>query len=49
VVKSLLGVLIVATLEAGLIQMGASEPVKRVMTGAVIIAAVFADTWRRQA
>jgi ribose transport system permease protein len=49
VVKSLLGVLIVATLEAGLIQMGASEPVKRVMTGAVIIAAVFADTWRRRA
>jgi ribose transport system permease protein len=49
VVKTLLGVLIVATLEAGLIQMGASEPVKRVMTGAVIIAAVFADTWRRKA
>ena len=48
VVKSLLGVLIVATLEAGLVQLGASEPVKRVVTGAVIILAVLADTWRRR-
>jgi ribose transport system permease protein len=49
VVKSLLGVLIVATLEAGLVQIGATEPVKRVVTGAVIVIAVFADTWRRRA
>jgi ribose transport system permease protein len=49
VVKSLLGVLIVATLEAGLVQIGATEPVKRVVTGAVIVIAVFADTWRRGA
>jgi ribose transport system permease protein len=49
VVKSLLGVLIVATLEAGLVQVGATEPVKRVVTGAVIVIAVFADTWRRGA
>ena len=49
VVKSLLGVLIVATLEAGLVQIGASEPVKRIVTGVVIIVAVFADTWRRKA
>jgi ribose transport system permease protein len=49
VVKSFLGVLIVATLEAGLVQIGATEPVKRVVTGAVIVIAVFADTWRRRA
>jgi ribose transport system permease protein len=49
VVKSLLGVLIVATLEAGLVQIGATEPLKRVVTGAVIVTAVFADTWRRRA
>jgi ribose transport system permease protein len=42
-------VLIVATLEAGLVQIGATEPVKRVVTGAVIVIAVFADTWRRRA
>lgn len=47
VVKSFLGVLIIATLEAGLVQIGASEPMKRVVTGAVIVAAVLADTWRR--
>jgi ribose transport system permease protein len=46
VVKSFIGVLIIATLEAGLVQIGASEPVKRVVTGFVIIAAVLADTWR---
>jgi ribose transport system permease protein len=49
VAKSLLGVLIVATLEAGLVQIGATEPVKRVVTGAVIVAAVLADSWRRKA
>ena len=48
VVKSFLGVLIIATLEAGLVQMGASEPVKRLVTGGVIIAAALADTWRRK-
>jgi len=48
VVKSFMGVLIIATLEAGLIQVGATEPVKRVVTGLVIVAAVLADTWRRK-
>ena len=48
VAKSFFGVLIIATLEAGLVQMGASEPVKRVVTGTVIIAASLADTWRRK-
>ncbi len=47
VARSLLGVLIIATLEAGLVQMGASEPVKRVVTGLVIVTAVLADNWRR--
>ena len=49
VVNSLLGVLIIATLEAGLAQVGASEPLKRVVTGAVIVAAVTADAWRKRA
>jgi ribose transport system permease protein len=48
VAKSFLGVAIVATLEAGLVQMGASEPLKRVITGVVIVVAVLADGWRRR-
>ncbi len=48
VVKSFLGVLIIATLEAGLVQLGASDPDKRIVTGTVIVAAVLADTWRRK-
>jgi ABC-type uncharacterized transport system permease subunit len=47
VVKSFLGVLVIATLEAGLVQIGASEPMKRVVTGMVIVAAVLADVVRR--
>jgi ribose transport system permease protein len=46
VLCSFLGVLIIATLESGLAQVGASEPVKRVVTGLVIIAAVVVDAWR---
>ncbi len=46
VVGSFLGVLIIATLGAGLNQIGASEPVKLLVTGLVIIAAVVADGWR---
>jgi ribose transport system permease protein len=46
VVNSFLGVLIIATLEAGLAQVGTSEPVKRVVTGLVIIIAVILDAWR---
>jgi ribose transport system permease protein len=48
VVKSFLGVLIITTLEAGLAQVGASEPAKRVITGAVIVLAVVLDAWRHQ-
>ena len=48
VVGSLLGVLVIATLEAGLAQLGASEPLKRIDTGGAIIAAVAADALRRR-
>jgi ribose transport system permease protein len=47
VVNSFFGVLIIATLEAGLAQIGASEPTKRVITGGVIVVAVALDAWRR--
>jgi ribose transport system permease protein len=46
VLNTFLGVLIVAVLEAGLAQIGASEPMKRITTGCVIIAAVLADVYR---
>lgn len=48
IVNSFLGVLIIATLEAGLAQVGASEPVKRVVTGLVIVLAVILDAWRHR-
>jgi ribose transport system permease protein len=47
VLSTFLGVLIIATLEAGLAQIGASEPVKRVVTGTVIVLAVALDAWRQ--
>ncbi|HWA86671.1 MAG TPA: ABC transporter permease [Opitutus sp.] len=40
------GVLIIATLESGLAHLGVSEPVKRVVTGLVIIGAVAAEATR---
>jgi len=46
VINSFLGVLVIATLGAGLAQVGASEPTKRVITGLVIILAVVLDAWR---
>jgi ribose transport system permease protein len=46
VVNTFFGVLIIATLESGLAQIGASEPVKRVVTGLVIVVAVAFDAWR---
>jgi ribose transport system permease protein len=48
VVNTFFGVLIIATLQAGLAQVGASEPAKRVVTGAVIVLAVILDAWRHQ-
>ncbi len=47
VVNSFFGVLIIATLQAGLAQVGVSEPVKRVVTGLVIVVAVVLDAWRQ--
>jgi ribose transport system permease protein len=46
VLNTFFGVLIVAVLEAGLAQVGASDPAKRVITGGVIIAAVLLDVYR---
>jgi ribose transport system permease protein len=47
VVASFLGVLLIAVLLAGLAQVGASEPAKRIVTGLVIVAAVILDAHRR--
>jgi ribose transport system permease protein len=49
VVGSFLGVLIIAVLGSGLAQAGAEEPTKRLVTGAVIVAAVVADRFRGSA
>ncbi len=48
VVRSFLGVLIIAVLGAGLIQAGAKDPTKRLITGAVIVAAVVLDYYRQR-
>lgn len=46
VVSTFFGVLIISVLEAGLAQIGTSEPTKRIITGAVIVLAVVLDTYR---
>jgi ribose transport system permease protein len=46
VISSFLGVLIIAVLQTGLAQVGATEPTKRIVTGAVIVAAVIVDAYR---
>lgn len=46
VVNSFLGVLIIRVLQTGLAHVGTSDPMKQVITGGVIIAAVFADALR---
>ena len=48
VVNSFSGVVIIAVLQTGLAQVGASEPMKRVITGKVIVAAVVADVYRHR-
>ena len=48
VISSFLGVLIIAVLQAGLAQVGASEPAKRIVTGGVIVAAVIVDAYRHR-
>jgi ribose transport system permease protein len=46
ILRSFLGVLIIAVLQTGLAQVGATEPTKRLITGAVIVIAVIADVHR---
>lgn len=46
IINSFIGVLIIATLGAGLAQIGVSEPSKRVVTGLVIVLAVTIDALR---
>lgn len=46
VVNTFIGVLIISVLEAGLAQVGASDPAKRIITGAVIVIAVIVDMYR---
>lgn len=48
VVRTFFGVLIIASLQSGLASIGTSDPVKRLVTGAVIISAVLLDSWRRR-
>ncbi len=48
VINSFFGVLIIALLQAGLAQIGASEPTKRMITGSVIVIAVVADVYRNR-
>ena len=43
-----MGKVIVVVLQAGLAQIGATQPVKRVVIGTVIVAAVVLDGWRRR-
>ena len=46
ILRSFFGVLIIAVLENGLAQIGAQEPVKRLVTGCVIVLAVVLDQYR---
>ncbi len=46
VIGAFAGVLIIATLQNGLAQIGVTEPSKSLITGAVIIVAVLIDRWR---
>ena len=48
VVTTLFGVLILSSLEYGLDQIGATDPIKRLITGAVIISAVVLDVYRKR-
>ena len=48
VISSFFGVLIIAVLGTGLAQVGAQEPTKRLVTGAVIVAAVILDYYRNR-
>jgi ribose transport system permease protein len=47
VVRTFFGVLIIAVLNSGLAAVGAKDETKRLITGAVIVAAVIVDYYRR--
>jgi ribose transport system permease protein len=48
VASTLLGVLIIAVLNSGLASVGAKDELKRLVTGAVIVAAVILDQYRHR-
>jgi len=48
VIRSFLGVLIIAVLNAGLAQMGAKDPTKLIIIGSVIVGAVILDQYRHR-
>lgn len=48
VISTLLGVLIIAVLNSGLASIGAKDETKRLVTGAVIVAAVILDQYRQR-
>jgi len=48
VVRTFFGVLIIAVLNSGLASIGAKDEIKRLVTGAVIIAAVIVDYYRHR-
>lgn len=48
VIRTFFGVLIIAVLNSGLAAVGAKDETKRLVTGAVIVAAVIADYYRRR-
>jgi len=48
VVNSFLGVLIIRVLQTGLAQIGATDPMKQIITGSVIVIAVLFDAFRRR-
>ena len=48
VINTFFGVLIIMVLQSGLAQVGASEPTKRIITGAVIVIAVILDAYRHR-
>ena len=47
-IRSVFGVIIIAILGRGLIQLGAADPTKQLITGCVIVAAVIVDHYRRR-
>lgn len=49
VVRSLFGVMVIAVLGSGLVQAGAQEHTKRIITGLVIVGAVVLDRYRNRA